>query len=202
MRGSDERTGSLFSYVRIEERLRPDHPLRAIRALTDETLAAMERELAALYSGIGRPSIAPQMLLRAMLLQAFYSMRSERQLMERMEFDLLFRWFVGLGADEPVWDASTFSKNRDRLGRQQSLHPGPGPSASPGTAPRCHLRACGRVPQLHSGGRPWAPINMFGDRRRLVAGALAGIDRLDALHRRPRLDHRAVDAEVTVSSTL
>ncbi len=115
MRGSDERTGSLFSYVGIEGRLRPDHPLRAVRALTDETLAAMERELAALYSGIGRPSIAPQMLLRAMLLQAFYSVRSERQLMERMEFDLLFRWFVGLGADEPVWDASTFSKNRDRL---------------------------------------------------------------------------------------
>ena len=75
----------------------------------------MERELAALYSGIGRPSIAPQMLLRAMLLQEFYSVRSERQLMEQMEFDLLFRWFVGLGADEPVWDASTFSKNRDGL---------------------------------------------------------------------------------------
>ena len=115
MRGSDERTGSLFSYVGIEGRLRSDHPLRAIRALTDEMLAAMERKLAALYSGFGRPSIAPQMLLRAMLLQAFYSVRSERQLMERMEFDLLFRWFVGLGADEPVWDASTFSKNRDRL---------------------------------------------------------------------------------------
>ena len=115
MRGSEERTESLFSYVGIEGRLRLDHPLRVIRALTDETLAAMERELAALYSGIGRPSIAPQMLLRAMLLQAFYSVRSERQLMERMEFDLLFRWFVGLGADEPVWDASTFSKNRDRL---------------------------------------------------------------------------------------
>ena len=115
MRGSDERSGTLFSYVGVEARLRPDHPLRVIRALTDETLAAMERELAALYSGIGRPSIAPQMLLRAMLLQAFYSVRSERQLMERMAFDLLFRWFVGLDADEPVWDASTFSKNRDRL---------------------------------------------------------------------------------------
>ena len=88
MRGSDERTGSLFSYVGVEGRLRPDHPLRAIRALTDETLATMDRDLAALYSGIGRPSIAPQMLLRAMLLQAFYSVRSERQLMERMEFDL------------------------------------------------------------------------------------------------------------------
>ena len=75
----------------------------------------MERDLAALYAGTGRPSIAPQMLFRAMLLQAFYSVRSERQLMERMEFDLLFRWFVGLGADEPVWDHSTVSKNRDRL---------------------------------------------------------------------------------------
>jgi len=105
----------LFSYLGVEARLRSDHPLRAIRALTDETLAAMEHDLAALYSGIGRPSIPPQMLLRAMLLQAFYSVRSERQLMERMEFDLLFRWFVGLGADEPVWDPSSFSKNRERL---------------------------------------------------------------------------------------
>jgi transposase len=95
--------------------MRKDHPLRAIRGLVDDALFAMDGDLAALYSGIGRPSIAPQMLLRAMLLQAFYSVRSERQLMERMEFDLLFRWFVGLGADEPVWDHSTFSKNRDRL---------------------------------------------------------------------------------------
>jgi transposase len=105
----------LFSYVGVEARLRSDHPLRAVRALADETLGAMEGDLAALYSGTGRPSIPPQMLLRAMLLQAVYSVRSERQLMERMEFDLLFRWFVGLGADEPVWDHSTFSKNRDRL---------------------------------------------------------------------------------------
>jgi transposase len=115
LRGSDERPGSLFSYVDVETRMRKDHPLRTIRALVDETLTAMACDLAALYSRIGRPSIAPQMLLRAMLLQAFYSVRSERQLMERMEFDLLFRWFVGLGADEPVWDHSTFSKNRDRL---------------------------------------------------------------------------------------
>lgn len=81
----------------------------------NETLALMERDFATLYAGIGRPSIAPEKLLRAMLLQAFYSVRSERQLMERVEFDLLFRWFVGLGVDEPVWDHSTFSKNRDRL---------------------------------------------------------------------------------------
>src|SRR3954462_8224492 len=95
--------------------MRKDHPVRAIRALVDDALFAMDGDLAALYSGIGRPSIAPQMLLRAMLLQAFYSVRSERQLMERMELAPLFRWLVGLRAEEPVWDHFTFSKNRDRL---------------------------------------------------------------------------------------
>ena len=115
MRGSDDRTGELFSYVDLEARVRRDHPLRAIRSIVNEALAGLERELAALYARIGRPSIAPEKLLRAMLLQAFYSIRSERQLMERLEYDLLFRWFVGLGVDDPAWDHSTFSKNRDRL---------------------------------------------------------------------------------------
>jgi transposase len=115
MRGPDKRPGELFSYVDLEQRIRLDHPLRAIRALTDTALEALSGDFAALYSGLGRPSIAPEMLLRAMLLQAFYSVRSERQLMERLEFDLLFRWFVGLGIDDVVWDHSTFSKNRDRL---------------------------------------------------------------------------------------
>ena len=115
MRGSDERTGALFSYVDLESRVRKDHPLRTIRRLVNEALSALEGEFAALYSGLGRPSIAPERLLRAMLLQAFYSIRSERQLMERLEFDLLFRWFVGLGVDDAVWDHSSFSKNRDRL---------------------------------------------------------------------------------------
>ena len=115
MRGTDRRSGELFSYIDLEVRVRADHPLRSIRTIADEALAALSKDFAALYSGMGRPSIAPEMLLRAMLLQAFYSVRSERQLMERLEFDLLFRWFVGLGVDEPVWDHSTFSKNRDRL---------------------------------------------------------------------------------------
>jgi transposase len=115
LRGTDERTGALFSYVDLDARVRKDHPLRTIRAVVNEALGTMEREIAPLYSGTGRPSIAPERLLRAMLLQAFYSIRSERQLMERIEFDLLFRWFVGLGVDDPVWDHSTFSKNRDRL---------------------------------------------------------------------------------------
>src|SRR6478672_10233239 len=115
MRGFDERAGALFSYVDLEKRVHADHPLRAIRSLTNAALSELSRDFAGLYSGLGRPSIAPEMLLRAMLLQAFYSVRSERQLMERLEFDLLFRWFVGLGIDDPVWDHSTFSKNRDRL---------------------------------------------------------------------------------------
>src|SRR5216110_2695535 len=115
MRGFDERAGALFSYVDLEKRVHADHPLRAIRSLTNAALSELSRDFAGLYSGLGRPSIAPEMLLRAMLLQAFYSVRSERQLMERLEFDLLFRWFVGLGIDDAVWDHSTFSKNRDRL---------------------------------------------------------------------------------------
>ena len=116
MRGSDERTGSLFSYVDLEARVRRDHPLRPIREIANAALAALSEDFAALYPPkLGRPSIPPERLLRAMLLQAFYGIRSERQLMERMEFDLLFRWFVGLGVDDPAWDHSSFSKNRDRL---------------------------------------------------------------------------------------
>lgn len=116
MRGSDDRSGSLFSYVDLEARVRPDHPLRTIREIANAALADLTLEFAGLYPPrLGRPSIAPERLLRAMLLQAFYGIRSERQLMERMEFDLLFRWFVGLGVDDPAWDHSSFSKNRDRL---------------------------------------------------------------------------------------
>ena len=115
MRGDDEICGSLFSYIDLEDRVRADHPLRPIREIANATLAALSSEFAALYSGLGRPSVPPEKLLRAMLLQAFYSVRSERQLMERIEFDLLFRWFVGIGIDDPVWDHSSFTKNRDRL---------------------------------------------------------------------------------------
>ena len=115
MRGGDERPGELFSYVDLETRVRQDHPLRAIRLIVNEALSALASDFSALYSPIGRPSIAPEKLLRAMLLQAFYSIRSERQLMERLEFDLLFRWFAGLGVDDAAWDHSVFSKNRDRL---------------------------------------------------------------------------------------
>ncbi len=115
MRGSDGRSGGLFSYVDLEGRVPKDHPLGAIRAIVNEALAELSPAFAKLYAPLGRPSIPPEQLLRALLLQAFYSLRSERQLMERLDFDLLFRWFVGLGIDDPVWDHSTFSKNRDRL---------------------------------------------------------------------------------------
>ena len=115
MRGSDGRSGALFSYVDLEARVPSGHPLRAIRAIVNEALGELSPTFAGLYAPLGRRSIPPEQLLRALLLQAFYSIRSERQLMERLDFDLLFRWFVGLGIDDPVWDHSTFSKNRDRL---------------------------------------------------------------------------------------
>ncbi len=115
MRGLDERIGSLFSYVDIEARVPAGHPVRRIRELVNAALGELDGTFAGLYAREGRPSIAPEKLLRASLLQMLYSIRSERQLMERLEFDILFRWFVGLGIDDPVWDASVFSKNRDRL---------------------------------------------------------------------------------------
>jgi transposase len=115
MRGSDERSGALFSYVDLEARVPASHPLRTIRVVVNEALMGLSPGFRYLYTRIGRPSIPPEQLLRALLLQAFYSIRSERQLMERLEFDLLFQWFVGLGVDDPVWNHSTFSKNRDRL---------------------------------------------------------------------------------------
>ena len=115
MRGSDERTGSLFSFVDLEERVPQRHPLRKIRQIVNEALTSLDGEFARLYSSEGRPSIAPERLLRASLLQAFFSVRSERQLMEQLDYNLMFRWFVGLGVDDPVWDATVFTKNRDRL---------------------------------------------------------------------------------------
>ena len=115
MRGSDERTGSLFSFVDLEDRVPQRHPLRKIRQIVNDALASLDADFARLYSVEGRPSIAPEKLLRASLLQAFFSVRSERQLMEQLDYNLLFRWFVGLGVDDPVWDATVFTKNRDRL---------------------------------------------------------------------------------------
>lgn len=115
MRGDDRGPEALFSYVSAEQRVPADHPLRAIRALVDEILRDMSREFDRLYATVGRPSIPPERLLRAQLLQIFYSIRSERLLMEQLDYNLLFRWFVGMDLDEPVWVPTVFSKNRDRL---------------------------------------------------------------------------------------
>jgi len=115
MRGEDERSEGIFSYVRLEQRVPADHPLRPIRDLADAALKELSRDFNKLYSRDGRPSIPPERLLRALLLQAFFTVRSERQLMEQLDYNLLFRWFVGLSTDDPVWDATVFCKNRDRL---------------------------------------------------------------------------------------
>lgn len=115
MRGTDEAAGSLFSYVDLEERVPTRHPLRLIRRIVNDALASLDAEFDALYTDFGRPSIAPERLIRASFLQILFSIRSERQLMEQMDYNLLFRWFVGLGIDDAVWVPTVFTKNRDRL---------------------------------------------------------------------------------------
>jgi transposase len=115
MRGDDKQQAAMFSYVTMEQRIAPDHPMRRIRTLTDRALSRMDAEFDGLYSEMGRPSIAPERLLRAQLLMVLYSIRSESQLMEQLNYNLLYRWFVGLEMDDPVWDQTVFSKNRERL---------------------------------------------------------------------------------------
>jgi len=115
MRGADETSGSLFSYVDLEERIPPRHPLRKIRQVVNDALASLDAEFEVLYTDFGRPSIPPERLIRASLLQILFSVRSERQMMEQMDYNLMFRWFVGLGVDDPVWVPTVFTKNRDRL---------------------------------------------------------------------------------------
>ena len=115
MRGGDARTEAVFSYVSCEARVPMDHPLRVIRKIVNKALTALTAEFEKLYATSGRPSIPPEKLLRALLLQAFYSVRSERQLMEQLDYNLLFRWFVGLSLDAVVWDVTLFTKNRERL---------------------------------------------------------------------------------------
>lgn len=115
MRGDDPRHEAMFSYITPEARVRPDHPLRPIRRMTDAALARLSARFDRMYSTTGRPSIPPEKLLRALLLQMLYSIRSERLLVEELDYNILYRWFVGLSLDDPIWDATTFTKNRDRL---------------------------------------------------------------------------------------
>lgn len=122
MRGGDHRSEGLFSYVSCEARVPADHPLRAIRAIVDEALEVLSADFDGMYSRIGRPSIPPEKLLRALLLQAFYTIRSERQLMEQMDYNLLFRWFVGLAMDERIWDVPAYSDEVGRVYRSEVGH--------------------------------------------------------------------------------
>jgi transposase len=115
MRGPDDQTSGMFSYLSPEQRVRQDHPLRAIRRMTDQVLESLSPRFTKMYSDIGRPSIPPEQLLRALLIQSLYTVRSERLLMEEIDYSVLYRWFVGLGMDDPIWSPTTFSKNRDRL---------------------------------------------------------------------------------------
>jgi len=115
MRGTDQQQSHVFSYISPQQRVRSDHPLRPIRTMVDEILKQLSPQFNKMYAKVGRPSIPPEQLLRAQLLQMLYSVRSERLLMEEMDYNILFRWFVGLNLDDPVWDATVFTKNRDRL---------------------------------------------------------------------------------------
>jgi transposase len=115
MRGEDPKQSAMYSYVTLERRIRADHPARLIRAMVDRAMERMDAAFDAMYASSGRPSIAPERLLRAQLLMVLYSIRSERQLMEQLDYNLLFRWFVGLEMDDPVWDVTVFTKNRERL---------------------------------------------------------------------------------------
>jgi transposase len=137
MRGADERSGSLLSYVDLEARVGRNHPLRMIRTIVNEALARLAGDSSGLYSRMGRPSIPPEKLLRAMLLQAFEPIRSERQLMDRLEFDLLFRKFVGIGVDDAAWDQSTFQEPRSAVGMRhcrQAVERGSGAAADQAAA--------------------------------------------------------------------
>src|SRR3954464_6023301 len=115
MRGTDHQQADMYSYLSPEMRVRRDHPLRAIRAMSDKALSQMSARFDEMYANTGRPSIPPEKLLRAQLIQMLYSVRSERLLMEEIDYSVLFRWFVGMNMDEPVWDVTVFTKNRNRL---------------------------------------------------------------------------------------
>jgi transposase len=142
MRGQDEQQLDVFSYVSPEQRVSQDHPLRSLRVMTDEALRDLQPRFNKLYAKTGRPSIAPEKLLRALLLQALYSVRSERLLMEQLDYNLLFRWFVGLNLDDAIWDVTVFTKNRECL-----LDGLPKPSSKPCSSRRAS-GVCSRTSTL------------------------------------------------------
>src|SRR6266404_1511599 len=194
MRGGDVRSEALFSYLSCEARVPLDHPLRPIQKIVDEALGALTGEFDKLYAKFGRPSIPPEKLLRALLLQAFYSVRSERQLMEQLGYNLLFRWFVGLSLDAEVWDVTVFTKNRERLIAgdiaskfMAATEPGAGQGAAVG---RPFLggwdadRGVGEHEELSPEGRQRRAAGSWPQRG-------AGLSRREAEQRDARLDHRS-----------
>ena len=195
MRGDDRHPDAMFSYVSPEQRVPADHPLRPIREMVDTVLRELSPEFDRLYSKMGRPSIPPEKLLRALLLQVLYSVRSERQLMEQLDYNLLFRWFVGLSMDDPIWDATVFTKNRERLLRGDIAR---------AFFERVLAQAQGR--QLLSDEHftvdgtlieAWAGLKSFKKKgSRAAAAGRSGqsdgeLPRRAALERHPRLDHRS-----------
>ncbi len=142
MRGVFADQGGLFSYISPEARVPANHPLRKIRDLVRDVLSELNRSLGKLYASEGRPSIPPQQLLSALLLQVFYGIRSERQLMKQLDYNLLYRWFVGLSPDDPVWDPTSFTKNRDRTAPPRRLLVSSTPSGR--TAKRRHCALCAK----------------------------------------------------------
>src|SRR6266478_10017807 len=165
MRGDDRQQAGMWSYLSPEQRVPADHPLRPIRAMVDTILAELSPQFATLYSPVGRPSIPPEKLLRALLLQVLYSTRSERMLMEQLDYNLLFRWFVGLNLDDPVWDATVFTKNRERLLRRNcpellcraaGAGPPPRPALDRALHGRRHAdRSVGESQKLQAQGPRW-----------------------------------------------
>ena len=166
MRGTDHQQSGMFSYISAERRVATDHPLRAIRAMVDVALRKMGRQFETIYAKVGRRSIPPEKLLRALLLQVLYTVRSERMLMEQLDYNLLFRWFVGLNIDDPVWDATVFTKNRERLLRAaiaQSFYaevlaqaPPPRPALDRALHGRRHAdRSVGESQKLQAQGPRW-----------------------------------------------
>src|SRR5246500_1827772 len=194
MRGGDLRTEALFSYLSCEARVPLDHPLRPIQKIVDEALGALTGEFDKLYAKLGRPSIPPEKLLRALLLQAFYSVRLEKQLMEQLDYNLLFRWFVGLSVDAAVWDETVFTKNRERLIEGDIARKFMAAVLDQGSVKALlsdeHFSVDGTLIEA------WASIKSFRPQgwQRRAAGPgpqwRAGFSRREAQQRDPRFDHR------------
>jgi transposase len=180
MRGIDHQQSQMFSYLSPETRVRKDHPLRAIRSMVDEVLARLSRRFDTMYASAGRPSIPPEKLLRAQLLQMLYSIRSERLLMEEIDYSLLFRWFVGLNLDEEVWDATTFTKNRDRLLAAEVAKEFLTQVVTQASGPAVERR--GPIAKPTQSSSPQRPVHRIGGQRHQPQAAVSPLHRVVGQH--------------------